>query len=110
MEIKTTETGDVNVIEVVGHLDTNTSPEAESAINTLIESGSRKLLINFKALEFISSAGLRVLLATAKKLRASGGDLKICSLNDTVQEVFDISGFSSILTVSKDQEEALASF
>jgi sigma-B regulation protein RsbU (phosphoserine phosphatase) len=101
---------DVNVIEVTGHLDTNTSPEAESAINTLIETGARKVLINFAALEYISSAGLRVLLATAKKLKASGGDLKICSLNDTVQEVFDISGFSSILTVSKDQDEALASF
>jgi sigma-B regulation protein RsbU (phosphoserine phosphatase) len=110
MEIKTTETADVNVIEVTGHLDTNTSPEAESAINTLIETGARKVLINFAALEYISSAGLRVLLATAKKLKASGGDLKICSLNDTVQEVFDISGFSSILTVSKDQDEALASF
>jgi anti-sigma B factor antagonist len=95
---------------VTGHLDTNTSPEAESAINTLIETGARKVLINFAALEYISSAGLRVLLATAKKLKASGGDLKICSLNDTVQEVFDISGFSSILTVSKDQDEALASF
>jgi sigma-B regulation protein RsbU (phosphoserine phosphatase) len=89
---------------------TMTSPEAESAINTLIETGARKVLINFAALEYISSAGLRVLLATAKKLKASGGDLKICSLNDTVQEVFDISGFSSILTVSKDQDEALASF
>jgi len=51
-----------------------------------------------------------VLLATAKKLKATGGDLKICSLNDTVQEVFDISGFSSILTVSANPEEALASF
>ncbi len=110
MEIKTTETGDVNVIEVTGHLDTNTSPDAESTINALIDSGARKVLINLSALEYISSAGLRVLLATAKKLKASGGDLKICSLNDTVQEVFDISGFSSILAISKDQEEALASF
>ena len=63
MEIKTTETGDVNVIEVAGHLDTNTSPDAESAINTLIDSGAQKVLINFAALEYISSAGLRVLLA-----------------------------------------------
>jgi anti-sigma B factor antagonist len=110
MEINTTEAGGVNVIEVAGHLDTNTSPDAESAINALIESGAQKVLINFAALEYISSAGLRVLLATAKKLKASGGDLKICSLNDTVQEVFDISGFSSILTVSKDQDEALAAF
>ncbi len=76
----------------------------------MIDAGTSKILINFAALEYISSAGLRVLLATAKKLKASGGDLKICSLNDTVQEVFDISGFSSILAVSANREEALASF
>jgi len=110
MDIKTTEAGDVNVLELAGHLDTNTSPDAESAINALIDSGATKLLINFSALEYISSAGLRILLATGKKLKAVGGDLRICSLNDTVQEVFDISGFSSILAVSKDQDEALSSF
>ena len=110
MEITTTETGDVSVLDIQGHLDTNTSPEAEAAINALIEAGSSKILINFATLEYISSAGLRVLLATAKKLKSAGGDLKICSLNDTVQEVFDISGFSSILTVSANPEEALASF
>lgn len=110
MEIKTSESGDVRIVEVQGHLDTNTSPQAESGINELINAGARKLLINFAALEYISSAGLRVLLATAKKLKASGGDLRICCLNDTVREVFDISGFSSILAVASSQEEALASF
>lgn len=110
MNIKTTESGDVSILEVQGHLDTNTSPEAESSINALIDAGATKLLINFAAVEYISSAGLRVLLATAKKLKGAGGDLRICNLNATVQEVFDISGFSSILTVSSNQEEALASF
>ena len=110
MDIKTAEAGDVSVLELAGHLDTNTSPDAESAINALIDGGATKLLINFSALEYISSAGLRILLATGKKLKAAGGDLRICSLNDTVQEVFDISGFSSILAVSKDQDEALSSF
>ena len=110
MEITTTENGDVSVIDIQGHLDTNTSPDAEASINALIEAGTSKILINFATLDYISSAGLRVLLATAKKLKAAGGDLKICGLNDTVQEVFDISGFSSILTVSANPEEALASF
>jgi anti-sigma B factor antagonist len=110
MDITTTETGDVSVLDIQGHLDTNTSPEAETSINALIDAGTTKILIDFGALEYISSAGLRVLLATAKKLKAAGGDLKICSLNDTVQEVFDISGFSSILAVSVNREEALASF
>jgi len=110
MEIETTQMIDVRVIEVRGHLDTNTSPEAEEAINALIDDGAEKLLIDFAALEYISSAGLRILLATAKKLKVSGGDLRICGLNETVQEVFDISGFSTILAVSASRDEALASF
>ena len=110
MEILVTESGDVRILSFQGNLDTNTSPQAESEINGLIEAGSQKLLINFEKLDYISSAGLRILLATAKKLKVSQGDLKICCLNETVQEVFDISGFSSILTVSNDQDEALASF
>lgn len=110
MEIETTEITDVRVIEVRGHLDTNTSPDAEEVINALIDDGAEKLLFDFVALEYISSAGLRILLATAKKLKVSGGDLRICGLNETVQEVFDISGFSSILTVSASKDEALASF
>jgi anti-sigma B factor antagonist len=51
-----------------------------------------------------------VLLATAKKLKGTGGDLKICGLNPTLQEVFDISGFSPILTVVSSEDDALGSF
>lgn len=110
MEIKTTEKNDVKVLALQGHLDTNTSPDLESTINALIESGAQKLLIDFAELEYISSAGLRILLATAKKLKATDGALKICCLNEMVQEVFDISGFSTILAVSASEDEALASF
>ena len=78
--------------------------------STLIDAGAQKLLVNFENLDYISSAGLRILLATAKKLKASQGDLKICWLNETVQEVFDISGFATILSVSKTEEEALGAF
>jgi anti-sigma B factor antagonist len=110
MEITTTDSGDVKVLSFQGNLDTNTSPDAESEINTLIDAGAQKLLVNFEKLDYISSAGLRILLATAKKLKASQGDLKICCLNETVQEVFDISGFSTILSVATTEDEALGSF
>jgi len=110
MEISVTESGDVRILSFKGNLDTNTSPEAENEINGLIEAGAQKLLANFENLDYISSAGLRILLATAKKLKASQGDLKICCLNDTVQEVFDISGFATILSVSKTEEEALGAY
>ena len=110
MEISIGESGDVRVLSFQGNLDTNTAPDAESEINALIDAGTQKLLINFEKLDYISSAGLRVLLATAKKLKPSGGDLKICCLNETVQEVFDISGFATILNVASSEEEALGAF
>ena len=110
MDITTTDSGDVKVLSFQGNLDTNTSPDAESEINTLNDAGAQKLLVNFEKLEYISSAGLRILLATAKKLKGNAGGLKICCLNETVQEVFDISGFSTILSVATTEEEALGSF
>jgi anti-sigma B factor antagonist len=110
MEISISESGDVRILSFQGNLDTNTAPDAESEINGLIDGGAQKLLVNFEKLNYISSAGLRVLLATAKKLRASSGDLKICCLNQTVQEVFDISGFSTILSVASSEEEALGAY
>ena len=110
MKLEVRDSNDVKILEFEGNLDTNTSPDAEATINELIESGSIMLLANFEKLNFISSAGLRVLLATAKKLRGTGGDLRICALNPTVQEVFDISGFGSILSVYHSESEALSSF
>ncbi len=110
MEVTVKEVNEVNVLSFEGNLDTNTAPQAQAQIDQLIEGGSSKILINFDNLNYISSAGLRVLLATAKKLKAASGDLKICGLNKTVQEVFDISGFSSILSVVATEEDALAGF
>lgn len=93
-----------------GNLDTNTAPDAETAINKLLDDGARKILINFENLNYISSAGLRILLGTAKKMKSISGTLIICSLNQTVQEVFDISGFSTILSLAANETDALASF
>ena len=110
MKMDVRDSNDVKILDFEGNLDTNTSPDAEAKLNDLIENGSQKLLINFGNLNFISSAGLRVLLATAKKLKGTGGNLQICNLNPTVQEVFDISGFGSILRVTSTEEEALSAF
>ena len=110
MNIVIRESQDIRILAFEGNLDTNTSPDAESIINELIDGGAEKLLVNFEQLNFISSAGLRVLLATAKKLKFSGGLLRICGLNSTVHEVFDISGFIRILKVLGTEDEALSSF
>jgi anti-sigma B factor antagonist len=110
MEITVTDAGGVKVIRIEGHLDTQTSADAQAQLAQLIDQGATKLVVNFEKLEYISSAGLRVLLATAKQLKGNSGELRVCSLNEVVQEVFDISGFTTILTVTKTEPEALEGF
>ena len=107
LEVVTKEVKDVIVFDLIGNLDTNTAPDAETSINNFLESGSKKMVINLEQTKYVSSAGLRVFLATAKKMTASGGAVKLCAANEVVQEILDISGFSSILDVRSSEEEAL---
>lgn len=107
MELTETQKQDFTVIEFMGNLDTNTSPDVEKRINALMEEGNLLFVFNFEKTDYMSSSGLRVLLATAKKVKGKG-ELRISNLNSVIQEVFDVSGFSSILNVFKTEEEALA--
>jgi anti-sigma B factor antagonist len=108
MNIATREAEDVKIVDLEGNLDTNTAPDAESHLSKLMSEDITKILINLEKLDYISSAGLRVFLATAKQLKSTGGELRLCHLNETVQEIFDMSGFSTILSVSSSETEALA--
>jgi anti-anti-sigma factor len=110
MQISTRTQGDARIVAVAGKLDSVTSPEAQRALEAIVAEGGRKLAVDFSGLDYISSAGLRVLLGTAKALRASGGALRTFGLNDSVREVFDISGFSTILPVFPSEADALKGF
>jgi len=110
MQISVKTTNDVKVLAFEGRLDTQTSPDAERQLTRLIEEGGTKILVNLEKLDYISSAGLRVLLVVAKQLKTTDGELRICSLNEVVKEVFDISGFDRILTISTSESEALEGF
>ncbi len=102
--------GEVTVVKIEGNLDTQTSPEAQDELNRLMDEGSQKLLLDFADLAYISSSRLRVLLAVAKRLAPDAGEMRICNLNDVVNEVFEISGFSTILKVFPSNSEALEGF
>ena len=104
MEISSRDAGEVRVVGFEGNLDTNTSPNAQKHLNELVDGGSSKILV------VVDKPGLRVLLATAKQLRANGGDLRLCGLNQNVQDVFEISGFSTILSVHTSESDALDGF
>jgi anti-sigma B factor antagonist len=98
----------VTIVELQGNLDTNSSPEVQDYLNALVDAGSDKLLIAFSGVDFVSSAGLRVLLATGKKIGTAR--LRISDLNPEVLEVFEMSGFSTILSVFPTETEALQGF
>ena len=110
MEIKVRDVGEVKVLQMEGSLDTQTSPQAQTLITQLIDQGATRIVVNFEKLDYVSSAGLRILLTTAKKLKANGGQLRVCGLNGDVQEAFRFAGFHMILTVKKTESEALEQF
>ena len=110
MELTTQEANGVMVVGFEGKLDTNTCPDAEVLMKKTLDDGAKKILVDFSKLDFVSSAGLRVLLSTAKRLESSGGELRICGLNESVGEIFEISGFDTILSVFGTNEDALAEF
>ena len=82
---------------VAGRLDTQTAPELEREIDSVI-SGLKELTFDMKGLEYISSAGLRVILK-AQKIMNTQGSMKLTGVNDSIMEVFDITGFMDILTI-----------
>lgn len=108
MEISTETQDGVTIVAMAGNLDTNTSQAAQESLDGVINSGGTTIVVDFTALDYISSAGLRVLLATAKRLNGMGGILRMFGLNETVEEVFEISGFSTIFNVFATKEDALA--
>ena len=99
MEIIKTAEDKKLAVEVKGRLDTTTAPEREAALKDSME-GIEELTLNFAELEYISSAGLRVLLATQKAMQGKG-EMIVTGVNDIVMEVFEVTGFCDILNIAK---------
>ena len=100
---------DIKVAEMETRFDANTAQEAETALTKLVDGGSRKIVCDMSKTEFISSAGLRVLLSVAKQLQKLNGKIILCSLKPPVQKVFEMAGFTRIFETYGSEEEALKS-
>lgn len=107
MDIAEARKNGVVILSVNGRVDASTAPVLEQKILTLIAAGEQHLVIDCAQLQYISSAGLRVLLVAAKRL-ASTGKFAVAALNNQIREVLDIAGFSSIFGVYRTQDEAVA--
>lgn len=107
MEIGTAKEKNTVVVSVKGKIDAVTAPEFEKALANMIAEGESAFLLDFSGLEYISSAGLRSILSTAKQLKPKGGNLLFSGLRGPVKDVFKISGFGTIFKIFETREDAL---
>ena len=99
MKIEVKQDGEIFVVELEGRMDTNTSPEFQKEMEVYYSKEGFNMILDFDKLDFVSSAGLRVLLLIQKKSKALSGSLVIKNVKPEIQEVFDMTGFSDILNI-----------
>jgi len=97
----------LRILALRGRLDTDTSADLELAVQDLLAAGARDFLIDLGEVSYVSSAGLRVLLALAKQLEGSRGRLRLCALSPAVYQVFEVAGFSKLFAILKDRSAAI---
>jgi anti-anti-sigma factor len=107
MEINKKEENGIVSIAIKGRLDADSSLEAEKVVKEALEGETSRLLFNLGELEYLSSAGLRVLLTAAKEMRRRDGKIVLCDLNEFVKEIFEVSGFQSLIPIADSVESGI---
>jgi len=107
MDITHAKKGEISVLTINGRLDAATAPVADKIIKTILEGGCLRMLFDFSKLDYLGSGGLRVLLGAAKELRRKGGQIVLCSLPNLVKEIFEVSGFNSVVPISESVDSVI---
>jgi anti-anti-sigma factor len=111
MSLETRKEGNIIVVYLKGRLDVHLSADVESELNALIEKEKDShFLLNLKDVEYMSSSGLRIFVATMRVLKESGRKLKLCSLNSAVKKIFEVVELMDMFDIEEDEQSALASF
>ena len=110
MDIQDKQVNDVTIIKFQGSIDALTAPAITEHISGLVSLGNIKLIADFNDVDYTSSAGLRVLLGAIKETRAQTGDMRLVGVQPDVFKVLNLSGFTNILKIFDDLDEAVASY
>lgn len=110
MQISIEQYEHVTVVAITGSIDALTADALVTALLDELQAGRTRLVADFAAVEYTSSAGLRVLLTTLKDARQRGGDLRLADIRPNVRQVLELSGFTSILKCFPERNAAIASF
>lgn len=108
MHIKEDRLNDVAIVAPSGRIDSTTSAALERHLLALVGGGHRRVVIDFTGVEYISSAGLRVMLTLAKRTKENRGALALCAMGEAVREVFGLAGFLPLFAVESSREAAVA--
>lgn len=104
------EQGDVSIINLKGYLDAHTAPMLENNFVNLISKNKFKIVVDFKELAYISSAGLGVFMAYVEEIRQNKGDIKLSGMSEKVYNIFDLLGFPLLYEIFNSEEEAIKKF
>jgi anti-sigma B factor antagonist len=107
LDVTTRSMDGITIIDVSGRMDAATSRDVETALNSIIESGTRKIVFHGKDLSYISSSGLRVILASLKRLKQDSGEMALAALQPAPLEVIKMTGFDRIFTLYETDELAV---
>jgi anti-anti-sigma factor len=107
MEIAEARHGGVDVIAPAGRIDTTTVGALDVRLTTLLAAASPRVVVDFSGVDYISSAGLRVLLVAARRVQSTGGRLALCRLGESVRHVFQLAGFLPLFTICDTREAAV---
>jgi anti-sigma B factor antagonist len=108
--VSNTSLDNVQLLHLHGYLDAHTAPDLENAISRIINAGHSNIIVSFKELDYISSAGLGVFMAFIEDVRDKGGDIKLCNMKPKVFSVFDLLGFPLLFDITNDEQLALSKF
>ena len=108
MDVKEEQVGGVTVLQVKGRLDSATSPVLGERLTAVLEAAKARVLVDFSQLEYISSAGFRILLQAAKRAEQNTAKLVLCGVSGKVRQLFDLGGFLDLFSITATREEGIA--
>ncbi len=108
MDLREDNVGDVLVLEVKGRIDNSTAPALGVKLSDTLGARERRLVLDLRQLEYIGSAGFRILLLAAKRAEEAGSRFVLCGISDKVRQLFDLGGFLDLLPISASREDGIA--
>lgn len=108
--IVTDNTQSISIMNVKGRVDSNTAPELDSALENLLKNEKNKIVLNLKAVDYLSSAGLRALVKALKEAQQSGGDLHLAAVSEPIEVVLRTVGMLQMFKMYSSEQEAMAGF